>query len=214
MGYVESLLGENEAIVVRTRQHWIVLASTFFANFILALAIVVVWGLAFTVGAALLGPLAPFTLAILILLIFPAWGFLHNVLDWWNEEFLVTNRRVIQAEGTVNKHVIDSSLEKVNDVVLNQSVFGRLLDYGNIEILTASEIGVNNLHMIASPVRFKTAMLNQKESLGVNETFVPHPGKGRDDVPTLIAELDDLRKQGVLTEAEFQQKKAQLLNKM
>lgn len=214
MGYVEELLAENEAIVMRTRQHWIVLASTFFANFILALAIVIVWALAFTAGALLLGPLAPFTVAILILLIFPAWSFLRNFLAWWNEEYLVTNRRVIQAEGTINKHVIDSSLEKVNDVVLHQTFLGRMLDYGDIEILTASEIGVNKLHTIASPVKFKTAMLNEKESLGMTEIITPHRAPARDDVPSLIAELDELRKQGVLTEAEFQQKKAQLLNKM
>lgn len=217
MGYVEDLLGDNEQILVRTRQHWIVLASTLFANLVTVVVIFIVW-IAAGIAVAFfvpLAPLAPFTLAILVLLIFPAWNLARNLLAWWNEEYMVTNRRVIQAEGTINKHVIDSSLEKVNDVVLNQTFFGRMLDYGNIEILTASEIGVNNLHNIASPVKFKTAMLNSKESLGVNEPFGPRHGTGADhDVPTLIAELDELRKQGVLTEAEFEAKKAQLLAKM
>jgi uncharacterized membrane protein YdbT with pleckstrin-like domain len=212
MGYVEELLGTNEQIVVRTRQHWMVLASTFLGNLILAVVIVIVAVLA-AGFASLLGPLAPFTGLILFLLLFPLLGLVRAFLDWWNEEYLVTNRRVIQAEGTVNKHVIDSSLEKVNDVVLNQTVLGRLLDYGDIEILTASEIGVNKLHMIASPVKFKTEMLNQKEALGTDEHFGHPPGKAN-DVPSLIAELDELRKAGVLTEAEFQQKKAQLLAKI
>jgi uncharacterized membrane protein YdbT with pleckstrin-like domain len=118
---------------------------------------------------------------------------------------------VIQVEGVVNKHVIDSSLEKVNDVVLDQSYLGRLLDYGNVEILTASEIGVNKLERIASPVKFKTEMLNQKEALGSDEHF---GGNREHDVPALIAELDELRKKGVLTEEEFNAKKAQLLAKM
>ncbi len=82
------------------------------------------------------------------------------------EEYIVTNRRVIQTAGVFNKHVIDSSLEKVNDVVLTETVLGRLFDYGNIEILTASEMGVNLLRHIVSPVKFKTEMLNQKERVG------------------------------------------------
>ncbi len=213
MGYVEGLMGSNEKIVVRTRQHWMVLASSFIGDFVASLVIVVVAVAATVFGAGLVGPLAVFAPVLLLLLIFPLVDFLHSFLDWWNEEYLVTNRRVVQAEGTINKHVIDSSLEKVNDVVLNQSIMGRLLDYGDIEILTASEIGVNKLHKIASPVRFKTEMLNQKEALGSDEHF-GRAGGGKHDVPTLIAELDELRKQGVLTEAEFEQKKAQLLSKI
>jgi uncharacterized membrane protein YdbT with pleckstrin-like domain len=150
----------------------------------------------------------------LLLLIFPGIGFLRRFLEWWNEEYMVTNRRVIQAEGIINKHVIDSSLEKVNDVVLDQSYLGRLLDYGDIEILTASEIGVNKLHKIGHPVKFKTEMLNQKENLGQEDRSGVPSVPRREDVPGLIAELDELRKRGVLTEAEFQQKKAELLAKM
>lgn len=211
MGYVEGLLSENEQIVVRTRRHWMVLASSFFTNFIVAVVIVIVGVLVSIFAAAMVGPLA---FLIFLLLIFPFFAFMRDFLDWWNEEYLVTNRRVIQAEGTINKHVIDSSLEKVNDVVLNQTFLGRLLDYGDIEILTASEIGVNKLHTIAGPVKFKTEMLNQKEAMGADEHFGKHTPAPQHDVPALLAELDELRKQGVLTEAEFQQKKAQLLAKM
>lgn len=211
MGYVEGLLSDNEQIVVRTRRHWMVLASSFFTNFIIAVVIVIVGVLVSIFAAAMVGPLA---FLIFLLLIFPFFAFMRDFLDWWNEEYLVTNRRVIQAEGTINKHVIDSSLEKVNDVVLNQTFLGRLLDYGDIEILTASEIGVNKLHTIAGPVKFKTEMLNQKEAMGADEHFGKHTPAPQHDVPALLAELDELRKQGVLTEAEFQQKKAQLLAKM
>ncbi|MCI0477903.1 MAG: PH domain-containing protein [Anaerolineales bacterium] len=206
MGYIESLLAENEVIVVQTRQHWIVWAKSFAVNAFFLIVIVVLAVLA-TVSV---GPLG---IAIVFLAILPIGAFLKTYLDWWNEEYLVTNRRVIQSEGIINKHVIDSSLEKVNDVVLDQSVFGRMFDYGDIEILTASEGGVNKLHKIASPVKFKTEMLNQKEAMGTDERIVgraDHPA----DIPGLIAGLDALRQRGILTEAEFQQKKAELLSKM
>ena len=86
---------------------------------------------------------------------------------------------------------------------------GRIFDYGNIEILTASELGVNKFNFVGRPIRFKTAMLNAKESL-------EHGDSKPADAPAvspvgLIAQLDHLRQQGVLTEAEFQQKKAELL---
>lgn len=213
MGYVETLMGKNERIVIKTRQHWMVMAGSVVRNLLVALVIIViVVGLIFTGLAA---PIAlPLALLGLILLLIPAGLFIRDYLAWWNEEYLITNRRVVQAEGVMNKRVIDSSLEKVNDVVLNQSFLGRILDYGDIEILTASEIGVNKLHTIAHPVAFKTEMLNQKEALGTDEHFGPHDVMSQGDVPSMIAELDELRKQGVLTEAEFQEKKSQLLSKM
>ncbi len=207
MGYVESLMSTNEKIVVRTRQHWIVLASSFLGNLLLFIIIGIVGLVAYTMA----GPLGAL---VFILIIVPLVNFGWVFLVWWNEEYMVTNRRVIQAEGIINKEVIDSSLEKVNDVVLSQSVMGRLLNYGDVEILTASEIGVNKLHKIESPVKFKTEMLNQKEALGSDEHFGSSQAQHTHDVPEMIAELDELRKQGVLTEEEFQTKKAQLLAKM
>ena len=208
MGYVETLMGKNEKIVIRTRRHWMVLARSIIGNALFALIII-----ALGVGLAISNIAGVFGLLVLILLLLPAASFIRDYLTWWNEEYLVTTRRVVQADGIINKHVIDSSLEKVNDVVLNQSFLGRLFNYGDIEILTASEIGVNKLFQIAQPVKFKTDMLNQKEALGDDEHFGSH-GSVEGDIPAMIAELDELRKQGVLTEEEFQQKKAALLAKM
>jgi hypothetical protein len=118
---------------------------------------------------------------------------------------------VIHVKGVFNKSVIDSSLEKVNDVKMEQSYLGRIFDYGDVEILTASELGVNKFGYIQQPVKFKTAMLNAKAKLEQGEIGRGLPAP---DIPGLIAELDLLRQQGVLTEGEFQQKKAELLAKM
>jgi uncharacterized membrane protein YdbT with pleckstrin-like domain len=209
MGYVEGLLGKNEQIVIRTRRHWMMLVGSFVSNLVLAVVIIAV-----SVAALLLN-VSPFLPALIaVLLVVPLAFFLRDYLVWWNEEYLVTNRRVVQAKGVINKHVIDSSLEKVNDVVLSQTFLGRMFNYGDVEILTASEIGVNKLNKIARPVKFKTEMMNQKEALGTDEHFGRAPAAGGGDIPAMIARLDELRKQGVLTEAEFQQKKEQLLSKM
>jgi len=147
-----------------------------------------------------------------VLVVLPLSSMARDILIWGNHQYLVTNRRVIQVSGIFNKRVVDSSLEKVNDVKMTQSFFGRMFDYGDIEILTASEIGVNQFKRIGNPVMFKTAMLNAKEKLGFEGMAVQaQPGKS---IPALIAELDELRKKGIVSEEEFRRKKADLLAKM
>ena len=81
-----------------------------------------------------------------------------------NQMHVITDRRVIQMRGVLNKEVSDSILDKLNDVKTDQSFLGRMFGYGDIEILTASDQGVNMLSMINDPLGFKRAMLNAKEA--------------------------------------------------
>lgn len=202
--YVQGLLGQNERIVLATRQHWFVLFSNIVLEIVLTLVLIV--GVS---AAATVNPLAGFGF---ILVLVPLIGMLRDILIWRNREYIVTNRRVIQINGVFSKDVVDSSLEKVNDVKMNQSFFGRMFGYGDIEILTASETGDNLFRRIGDPIKFKTAMLNSKEKLGYSESGAPV--KQAENIPALIAELDELRKKGIVTEAEFQAKKKELLAKM
>ena len=201
--YIQSMLGENERIVLSTRQHWFVLFSAILAEITVTLLLVAAVSV-----AAIYFPLAAIGFVLLFL---PLISMLRDILIWTNHEYLVTNRRVIQISGIFNKNVVDSSLEKVNDVKMTQSFFGRMFDYGDVEILTASEIGVNLFKRIGDPVKFKTAMLNAKEKMGFEGTAIHTQ---TDNIPAMIAKLDELRKKGIVTEAEFQAKKAQLLAKM
>jgi len=208
--YIQSLMGEAEKMLLVTRQHWFVLFRMIVAE-ILIIFILSVVSVAASVAyppAALLAPVIGLLLALI-----PAVGMVRDILIWYNRQYIVTNRRVIQISGMINKNVVDSSLEKVNDVKMSQSFFGRIFDYGNVEILTASELGVNQFQRIGDPVHFKTAMLNAKEKLGFDDDVI-HTGKPADDIPTLIAKLDELRKQGIVSEEEFQTKKVELLAKI
>jgi hypothetical protein len=205
--YVDKLLGRNEKIALTTRQHWFVLFRETFKELLFALLIIIL-----ATAAFFFPPIAPFAPFVYILLLFPALGLVYDYMIWWNREYIVTNHRVVQVNGVLNKSVIDSSLEKVNDVKMSQSFFGRLFNYGDIEILTASELGVNLFQRINDPIKFKTVMLDAKESLGHEEMpTTPSDGFRPSDLPALLANLEALRKRGVLTEAEFQQKKAELL---
>ena len=204
--YLEEMLGENEQILLRARKHWSILFGNIVLEIVLIIALVV---LSLTLLPLVAFPVVPLGF---ILVLVPLIGMTRDFLIWYNRQYIVTNRRVIQTAGVFSKDVVDSSLEKVNDVKLSQSFWGRIFDYGDIEILTASEVGANVFRSIGGPIEFKTAMLNAKEKLGYDEMGV-RP-QIEEDVPTLIAKLDGLRKQGVISEAEFQKKKAELLAKM
>jgi uncharacterized membrane protein YdbT with pleckstrin-like domain len=213
MGYVESLLGRNENIVFITRQHWMVLLVAALIDGFLAIAALVI--------AATLRSAAGILAVLAVLAVFPIIHFVVRYLNWHNKQFIVTNRRVMEIRGVINKRVSDSSLEKVNDVVLEQSIVGRFLNYGTVEIITGSDIGVNFFKHMAQPVRFKTEMLNQKEDLSELDAYgsrarrvLAEEAPTSGDIPELIAELDELRQKGIISAQEFEAKKAELLKRI
>lgn len=203
MGYIERLLATGEKVVFITRQHWIALLPTILAD--LAIAIVII---ALSVAGALFAP--PLPLLGLILLLIPLGHFLIRLVVWQNEQYIVTNRRVMEIKGVYKKHVSDSSLEKVNDVVMEQSALGRLLDYGDVRIITGADIGVNIFRRIAHPIRFKTTMMDQKAGYANGRPQEDRP----EDIPTLLARLDELRQRGVITPEEFEREKRELLERL
>jgi uncharacterized membrane protein YdbT with pleckstrin-like domain len=212
--YIRRLLGDQEKILLITRQHAFVLISS------IVLEVLLILGLGAGLGylTAVIHPL--FALGLILILV-PLVTMVRDVLIWSNRQYIVTTRRVIQISGIFNKTVTDSSLEKVNDVKMVQSFWGRLFNYGDIQILTASEMGANLFRRIGDPIRFKTAMLNAKEEMAHDRDDVPvrrtaqtPRSVGREDIAGLIEQLDVLRQRGVLTEEEFQRKKAELLEKM
>jgi len=139
---------------------------------------------------------------------------INHYMNWLNEEYVVTNFRVIQLQGVFSKHVIDSSLDKVNDVKLTQTLFGRIFNYGDIEILTASELGVNNFKTILNPIQFKTAMQNAKENLEHQNPPAAVEIPKKEDILGMISQLDHLHLAGTISDEEFKQKKAELLARL
>jgi uncharacterized membrane protein YdbT with pleckstrin-like domain len=204
--YLESLLGNDESILLTTRQHWLLLLAAIGLEVLIAAALVV--------ASLVVGVAFPAGFVGIVLALIPIGLALNGFLNWWYRQYVVTTRRVIQISGVFNKNVIDSSLEKVNDVKMEQSFLGRMFSYGNIEILTASELGVNLFQRISEPIRFKTVMLDAKAKLGEEDEGVEGGKRGGEDVPAIIARLDQLRQKGILSEEEFQKKKAELLKKI
>lgn len=212
--YLNSLLGDREKILLVTRQHWFLLFRNILFELVLILITIVVVTLILVLNP-LSGPLTVFGYLLVLL---PLATLIRDFMVWNSHKYIITTRRVIQIFGVFNKNVTDSSLEKVNDVKLEQSYFGRMFNFGDVEILTASELGINRFTSIGNPIEFKTTMQNAKFKLGdIGEDFGGYAMPATNptmDVPRLIQELDALRKQGMITEEEFTEKKAKLLSRI
>jgi len=160
--YVQQQLGASERILYTERHHWVffvaeMLKWILFAVAVLALVVLLkVWWL----------PDAGWVWWLLLIFIIPAVRIVWGFFSWLMNVYVLTNRRVIESTGVLSKRVADSSLEKLTDIVLKQSVFGRLLHYGDIVVLTASAgAGINDLKQIRRPMEFKNQMVNAKEGL-------------------------------------------------
>jgi Short C-terminal domain/Bacterial PH domain len=172
--YADSLLSEGETVVRRERQHWLALlldSRHAFAIWIIALAVLLaIW--LFHIGGQGLTVLE-FVVAggILIGLVI----FAIRFWQWRTEEYLVTTRRLLKVSGIINKESGDSSLEKINDAVLFENLLGRLLNYGDLDILTAAEVAVDRYRMLHHAKAFKIDMLNAKHTLEHEVAYVEMP---------------------------------------
>ncbi|MEI8307401.1 MAG: PH domain-containing protein [Chloroflexales bacterium] len=232
MAYVDQLLGRDEQILYIARQHLFVLIANILAELAL-IALLVAAGVASNwafntkdstplFGTSLTASNLILLLCVVISVIVMISGFI-DYLRWNTEQYIVTDRRVIQVRGILNKQVIDSSLEKINDVELRQSLIGRMMNFGTVEILTASEEGVNTMDRIEGPLDFKKAMLEAKYKHERGYGYLdpqgyqgqaPRPALSSGDIQRTLEELAALRERGILSSDEFEAKKRELLSRI
>jgi hypothetical protein len=170
MSYADGLLSTGERISYRNKQHpFVFIWGARYAILAAIIAAVLLWisqNMATDGASGSVRTLLGWGTAILFFggLAVAVW----TALRYINQEYVLTNRRVIQVEGVLNRSSTDSSLEKINDAVLSQSVFGRMFDFGDLTVLTASEAGIDKMHMLRRPVVFKKAMLDAKHEFEVD----------------------------------------------
>lgn len=166
MSYTDSLLASGERIVRRERQHWFILVGNARYGIIALVVAFVLLVIRVTTGAS--GVVMDFLgLVTLVLfvggLVMVGWSWLR----YQNEEYSITTRRLIHAEGVINKRATDSSLEKINDAILSEGMFGRIFGFGDLDVLTASENGDEKLRMLRDAKSFKKSMLEAKHELEI-----------------------------------------------
>lgn len=164
MSYSETLLAPGESIVHRSHQHWLsLILDSRIAIFLWATVLVTVivsffWAPQGDLGNALFWiESVAFVLGVIVVA-FRWW-------QWRNEEYVITNRRLLKVTGIINKRSSDSSLEKINDAILEENLIGRMLGYGDLDILTAADIAVDRYRMLTQAKDFKKQILQAKHTL-------------------------------------------------
>jgi hypothetical protein len=241
--YADSLLTDGEVVLRRERQHWLSL-------FLESRLSILLWAL----GILLLlfvfwrnqrdGLDNTVSIGALVVIVAGVVFFLFRWWHWRTDEYVITNRRLLKVEGIVNKRSADSNLEKINDAVLEVNLVGRLLDYGDLDILTAADVSVDRYRMLNHAKTFKKEMMSAKHALeyGLDirptpplraqpsaATFAPPPpaapvsapdsfatqrADSPDEVARSLARLAALRDSGAITADDYETKKQELLSRL
>jgi uncharacterized membrane protein YdbT with pleckstrin-like domain len=77
-------------------------------------------------------------------------------LKRWLSEFVITNRRIVIKEGFIARRTFEMNLSKIETVNVDQTVMGRILNYGSITIIGTGGTK-ETFHNIARPMAFRRA---------------------------------------------------------
>ena len=157
---------------------------------------------------------------------------------WRIERYLVTTRRVIEAGGVVNKYTRDTSLQAITDMLVGHPWLGRIVGYGEIDLLTASEAGTSKIRFLPDADGFKKALLDARHELELElggghavpvastVASAPQPAPGKpaapatparlsaDELDSALSRLADMRDRGLITPEDFDEKKRELLDRL
>ena len=149
--YIDEILQPGEKVLYSTNAHWMFYLPAI-AAWIVALVLLIFSRL---VGGDML-VLVCLSLAAIVALAALYWtftGWFHR----WTTETDVTNFRVVHKTGFVKRQTFEMSVDKVESVDVDQSILGRILNYGDVTVLGVGE-GGKTLDTIASPLSFRNAI--------------------------------------------------------
>ncbi len=164
MGYTESLLATNERILYRTKQHWMAPIFGTIAGVVVLIGGLFLFGFQLTMGTeGVVGTLRTLAFWASLILIVVGVGMVgYSYIQWWVEDYAVTNQKVVKVAGLLNKRTSGAALEKINDVIMEQGPLGRMLGYGTLKVATASDSTDLVYETMRAPADFRRAMLDQK----------------------------------------------------
>jgi uncharacterized membrane protein YdbT with pleckstrin-like domain len=146
--YIDDILQPNEKVLYSTNAHWVfywpAIAAWVVAFALLVLSRLLVDGNAMWLCLAL----AAIAAVVALYKMLAAW--FHR----WTTETDVTNLRVVHKTGFIKRRTFEMSLDKVESVDVNQSILGRLLNYGDVTVRGVGE-GAETIRTIASPLDFR-----------------------------------------------------------
>lgn len=202
-------LKKDEKILLITRQHWIKLVLPIFIW--LLVAALSIWLLQ-TTGLII-------TLAVAL---YP----LFEYLSWKNNLWCITSVRVVDESGFFTRYSKESPLDKINNVEYDQSIWGRLFGYGNVDIQTAAEMGETTYELIHHPKLLKDTITHAQEEYkktAINNQAVQlaqaiaATSAASASTQNMIADelhkLFELLQKGAITQEEYNRQKSRLLQR-
>ena len=145
MGYAERILQPGEIIAYRARLHWVIY---------LAGLVLVVLAIAAAIAAVVIKTDLLRIGLLLTALIALFLGVFQMTRAWlWqvNTEITVTNRRIIYKTGFISRNTVEMNLDKVESVLVRQSLIGRMFDYGTV-IIRGVGAGLEPVRLISHPL--------------------------------------------------------------
>jgi uncharacterized membrane protein YdbT with pleckstrin-like domain len=150
--YIDEILQPGEKVLYSTNAHWIFYLPAIL-GWIGALALLVLSRTTEIEGLILLCLSASAVVA-LAALYWTIRGWFHRLTT----ETDITDRRVVHKTGFINRHTFEISLDKIASVDVDQSIPGRLLNYGSVTIVGVGEGSTKTIDTIASPLAFRSAI--------------------------------------------------------
>jgi membrane protein YdbS with pleckstrin-like domain len=204
MAFPTKLLNEGEEIVLDLRPHWWYLSGP------VALVGVVLIG---TIASyATSAPQALQLVLVVVLLISLVWLFVRYA-KWTTTSFVLTSHRLVHRSGVLAKAGREIPLDHINDISYKQTVFDRLIGAGDLVIESAGQRGQEVFPDLPKPGLIQNEIYRQIDA-GKSRLADRMAGRHELSIPEQIEKLDELRQRGVITQAEFDAKKAQLLDRL
>jgi uncharacterized membrane protein YdbT with pleckstrin-like domain len=189
---MRTTLKSNEHVILETRLHWLTLAIPFLVTVALE--------------ALLLIYLPKYWYVDFVFLFY----FLFKVYERRCNLWAVTNLRIVDEEGVFSRYSKESPLDKINNVSFHQSFIGSIFGYGDIEIQTGAEAGATVYRFVASPSKLRDAITTAQDEHS-NSRGNPVRQNDKTGFAGELEKLFELRQKGVLTEEEYQKRKAKML---
>ena len=205
MPFPRKFLNDDEDIVLDLHPHWWYLAAPvamLVAAIIVAAFVQFAWD-----------PPAVVTWLCVAAIVIPAGMVAWRLWSWRTTYFVVTSDRLIHRAGVLAKQGREIPLERINDLTVNQSIFERIIRAGDVLIESGGERGQSLLSDLPNPFKVQNAIYAEIERTQAR-TADRTAGRRELSVPEQIEKLDELRQRGLISNAEFDAKKAQLLDRM
>jgi uncharacterized membrane protein YdbT with pleckstrin-like domain len=148
---IDEYLLPTERRVIRVRQHWAVMAKDLVLTGLFLLLMVV---LETYLPSSAVGDTLTFYLALAAVVRFT----LKTIL-WWIERIVITDKRVMLAQGIITHKVGMMPLSKVTDLTFERTLDGRMLGYGTIIVESAGQIqALNQINYMPRPEEIYEAL--------------------------------------------------------